>query len=167
MPRHDQPVWLERRPEDGSFDVVDQWLSEASQPMPMILPHRSMHEEGGSDPIRVTPGMIQILRVYPTDPPSRAVFVSKGLIIRNDGVAVEAGGGMVPLRDFEDGETAWIVVRDGNTMATREIRPMDVVLAEVVVSDAVGPFSIRDRRQFIAPWIPKEELLSGGSLGVM
>jgi len=91
--------------------------------------------------------------------------VDQSLTLRQWWSSVEAGGGMVPLRDFEDGETAWIVVRDGNTMATREIRPMDVVLAEVVVSDAVGPFSIRDRRQFIAPWIPKEELLSGGSLG--
>ncbi len=153
MPRHDQPVWLERRPEDGSLEVVDQWLSEAAQPMPMILPHRSMHEEGGSDPIQVTPGMIQPLRVYPTDPPGRAVFVARGMVIRGDGSVVEAGGGSVPLNGFEDGEVAWIVVRDGMVQAARELQPMDIPLAEVTVSDAVTFLAIRDRRQFVSPWV--------------
>lgn len=149
VPRHDQPVWLERRVEDGSLEVADQVVGEATAPSPTIVPHRSAHMEGGADPIRVTAGMIDSLRVVPMEPPGRGVYVRPGVARGPDG-PVEIGLTPVPLSAFEVGEEVWIVIRDGQVMAARDLSAGDTPLARVTVQEAIGPGEIRDRRIFVA-----------------
>jgi len=147
VPRHDQPVWLERRVEDGSLEVVDQVIGESVSPVPLLVPHRSAHMEGGADPIAVTAGMIYPLRVVPLDPPGRGVAVNPGVAWSPDG-PVALGRSIVLLSDFEIGESVWIVIRNGQATAARDLNTGDTPLALVTVQEFIGWGEIQDRRIF-------------------
>lgn len=147
LPRPDQPVWLEHRVEDGSLEVVDQVIGESVSPVPLLVPHRSAHMEGGADPIAVTAGMIYPLRVVPLDPPGRGVAVNPGVAWSPDG-PVALGRSIVLLSDFEIGESVWIVIRNGQATAARDLNTGDTPLALVTVQEFIGWGEIQDRRIF-------------------
>jgi len=148
-PRMDQPVWLERRVEDGSLEVVDQVLGETANPIPMLVAHRTAHNEGGPDPITVTPGLVRPLRVVPASPPGPGVYVEAGVAWGPEGPR-SLNRTFVSLEAFAPGTEVWVVVREGTFRAALALRPGDTVLARVRASGAVGPADIQDMRQMAA-----------------
>ncbi|MDW8068563.1 MAG: hypothetical protein RML46_06600 [Anaerolineae bacterium] len=147
-PRYGQPVWLERRVEDGSLEVVDQVIGETGAPSPMLVAHRHTHMEGGIDPIVVTPGMVDMLRVVPADPPGRAVRVRPGVAMVNH-VPTSIGQSYVSLSRWEVGQVVWIVVREGVVQAAEGLQPGDTPLARVTVQETVTASDIQDMRVFV------------------